>query len=304
MRRWTLAPLVLAAALVACGGGAATGDRPSEIAASPARGAEVTAATVAPVVPVAAATTIPTAALPSEAPLPVVPPSAVPSPSATTGTGGEVGARGPIEVSRGPGDRRELAFTFDCGGHAGPTREILEILREADVSVTFFMIGDWVRAYPDLARDIAARHELAHHSDRHPDYPSLTDAQIIADLEAGERTFLEVTGRATRPLWRAPSGARDDRVLAAAARAGWPVHVFWTQERNARGELVTGDSGDWRPFTPQQVANNLDLAAELGNGVITVSHCDSEQTRLVLRESLEAIKARGLRIVTVSELLR
>ncbi len=211
---------------------------------------------------------------------------------------------GPIEVSRGNLERREIAFTFDCGGHAGPTREILATLREANVSVTFFMIGDWVRAYPDLAREIAARHELAHHSDKHPDYPTLSDEQIIADLEAGERAFIEVTGRTTRPLWRAPSGARDARVLAAAARAGWPVHVFWTQERNTRGELVTGDSGDWRDFTPEQVAANIERAADLGNGVITVSHCDSAQTRAVLGPALQAIQARGLRIVTVSELLR
>ncbi|MCC6237308.1 MAG: polysaccharide deacetylase family protein [Dehalococcoidia bacterium] len=211
---------------------------------------------------------------------------------------------GPVEVSRGSLERRELALTFDCGGHAGPTQEILDILREANVSATFFMIGDWVRAYPDLARQIAARHEFAHHSDRHPDYPALTDEQIVADLEAGERAFIEVTGKTTRPLWRAPSGARDDRVLAAAARAGWTVHVFWTQERNARGELVTGDSGDWRPFTPEQVLANIERAADLGSGVITVSHCDSEQTRLVLRPAIEAIRARGLRIVTVSELLR
>ncbi len=211
---------------------------------------------------------------------------------------------GPVEVSRGSLERRELALTFDCGGHAGPTQQILDVLREADVSATFFMIGDWVRAYPDLARQIAARHEIAHHSDRHPDYPSLTDEQIVADLEAGERAFIEVTGRTTRPLWRAPSGARDDRVLAAAARAGWTVHVFWTQERNVRGELVTGDSGDWRPFTPEQVLASIERAADLGNGVITVSHCDSEQTRVVLRPAIEAIRARGMRIVTVSDLLR
>lgn len=210
----------------------------------------------------------------------------------------------PREVSRGALDRRELALTFDCGGHAGPTREILETLRRADVRATFFMIGDWVRAYPELARDIAARHEIAHHSDHHPDYPSLSDSQIAADLEGGERAFIEVMGRGTKPLWRAPSGARDARVLAAAARAGWPVHVFWTQERDTRGELVTGDSGDWRDFTAERVAANLERAADLGNGVITVSHCDSEQTRVVLGAAIEAIRARGLRFVTVSELLR
>jgi peptidoglycan/xylan/chitin deacetylase (PgdA/CDA1 family) len=210
----------------------------------------------------------------------------------------------PAEVERGNLDRRELALTFDCGGHARGTAEILAALRDADVHVTFFMIGDWVRAYPDLAREIAARHEVANHSDHHPDYVELTDAQIVADLDAADRTFIEVLGRSARPMWRAPSGSRDARVLATAARGGWTQHVFWTMARDAQGNLVTGDSGDWRDFTPRQVADNMLRAAALGNGVITVSHCDSTQTRESLPEVLRELHARGIRVTTVSDVLR
>jgi len=112
-----------------------------------------------------------------------------------------------------------------------------------------------------------------------------------------------VTGKTTRPLWRAPSGARDDRVLAAAARAGWPLHIFWTVASDAQGP-VTGDSGDWRPFTAQQVADNMRRAAALGNGTILVSHSDSVQTREVLPTVLREWKAAGIRVTTVSEVLR
>jgi len=210
----------------------------------------------------------------------------------------------PIEVERGNLDRRELALTFDCGGHASGTAEILAALREADVHVTFFLIGDWVRAYPDLARDIAARHEIANHSDHHPDYVELTAAQIAADLDGADRTFREVLGRSARPMWRAPSGSRDARVLEAAAHAGWSQHVFWTMGRDAQGGLVTGDSGDWRDFTPRQVADNMLRAAALGNGVITVSHCDSAQTRESLPEVLRELYRRGVRVTTVSDVLR
>ena len=213
-------------------------------------------------------------------------------------------ASSPAEVERGALDRRELALTFDCGGHARGTAEILAALREADVHVTFFLIGDWVRAYPDLAREIAARHEIANHSDHHPDYVELSDEAIVADLDAADRTFREVLGRSARPMWRAPSGSRDARVLAAAARGGWDQHVFWTMGRDAQGGLVTGDSGDWRDFTPRQVADNVLGAADLGNGVVTVSHCDSAQTRGALPEVLRALRDRGIRVTTVSDLLR
>jgi len=207
------------------------------------------------------------------------------------------------EIDRGNLDRRELALTFDCGATANNTVEILAALREADVHVTWFMIGDWVRAHPELSREIASRHEIASHSDTHPDYVLLSDDQIAADLEAADRTFRDVFGRSAKPMWRAASGSRDARVLAAATRAGWWQHIFWTLDRDAQG-LVTGDSGDWRDFTPQQVAANMLRAAALGNGVITVSHCDSAQTRQVLPDVLRALRDQGIRVTTISDVLR
>src|SRR5205814_9804120 len=103
----------------------------------------------------------------------------------------------------------------------------------------------------------------------------------------------------TKPLWRAPSGARDDRVLAAAAAAGWPIHLFWTIERG-----ITGDTGDWRGIPAPEVYANLVRAVSLGGGVITVSHCDSAATAEVMRDMIHAVRDAGLRIVTISELLR
>lgn len=254
--------------------------------------ATVAAAAAPSVTVTASATPSPTPVATAPASTPVAAPAQRPSvPSAAR------------EIERASTARRAIAMTFDCGGHAGPTAEILRALREADVSATFFMIGDWVRAYPELAREIAARHEFRTHSDTHPDYPSLTDAQIVADLEAAERTFVAITGKTTKPYWRAPSAARDNRVLAAAASAGWTEHVFWTLGADSLGP-VTGDSGDWRPFTAAQVEQNMLRAPNLGNGVITVSHCDSEQTREVLPRVLRAWKDAGWLVTTLSDALR
>jgi len=98
-------------------------------------------------------------------------------------------------------------------------------------------------------------------------------------------------------------GARDDGVLEAAAKAGWPLHIFWTIGQDARG-TVTGDSGDWRGIAGPEVYANTIRAAGLGGGVITVSHCDAQGTADTLRDTIRAYRAQGLRIVTVSELLR
>ena len=169
--------------------------------------------------------------------------------------------------------------------------------------MTFVMVGIWARDHTELTKEIASEHELANHSWAHPDYRDLTDAEIAADLDQNERFLVALTGQSTKPLWRAPSGARDQRVLEAAAAAGWPTHIFWTIGSDASG-TVSGDTGDWLGLPAAEVLANAKRAISLGPGVITVSHCDAPGTADSLRDSIEAFRAAGLRIVTVSELLR
>jgi peptidoglycan/xylan/chitin deacetylase (PgdA/CDA1 family) len=208
-----------------------------------------------------------------------------------------------VEIERGTAARREMAFTFDCAANSGPTDEILRVLREENVRVTWFMVGLWVKDHQELTKVIAREHELANHSWAHPDYRDLTAAEIAADMEELDRYLIALTGKGTKPLWRAPSGARDQRVLEAAAAAGWPLHIFWTIGQDARG-TVTGDTGDWRGIPASEVWANTVRAAGLGPGVITVSHCDAPSTAAVMRDTIRLFRDQGLKIVTVSELLR
>ena len=285
----TLAAAVYVAATLAC----SEDDAPSTAAPGPPAAERVTEAATATALATARATTpLPAPAVPTPTPTPtpaplprlIVPDSAV-------------------EVDRGTTDRREIALTFNCASRSGPTAEILRVLREEGVRTTWFIVGVWAREHEELTKQIAAEHEVANHSWAHPDYRELTDAEIVADMEQLESFMLALTGQSTKPLWRAPSGARNDRALRAAATAGWPVHVFWTIGRDAAGP-VTGDNGDWRGIPAAEVYANMQRAIALGSGVILVSHCDSEATAQVLRDAIRAARAADMRIVTVSELLR
>ncbi|MGE3857978.1 MAG: polysaccharide deacetylase family protein [Dehalococcoidia bacterium] len=267
--------------------------------------------------PLLLACTVPAAPAPAAPPAPPAPavgrtdtatstpsasPTATPTATPTPRTRMVVPA-GAVEVERGTSARREIAFTFDCAAHSGPTDEILRVLREERVRVTWFMVGVWARDHQELTKEIAREHEIANHSWAHPDYRDLSAAEIAADLEENERFLLALTGQTTKPLWRAPSGARDQRVLEAAAAAGWPLHIFWTIGHDERG-IVTGDTGDWRGIPAAEVWANTVRAAGLGPGLITVSHCDAPATAQVMRDTIRLFRERGLEIVTVSELLR
>jgi peptidoglycan/xylan/chitin deacetylase (PgdA/CDA1 family) len=172
-----------------------------------------------------------------------------------------------------------------------PTPKILDALRVAQVRSTFFITGQWATIYPDLTRQIASEHEVASHSWSHPDFRTLSDAQIIQEMARAEEALSRIAGVNTQPLWRAPFGSRDNRILSLLRDAGWRYHIFWT-----------ADSGDWTEISPAEVRANVNRAAR--NGAIIVQHCGSVQTATVIGEIISDLQGRGFRLVTVSELLR
>ena len=61
-----------------------------------------------------------------------------------------------------------VALSFDAAWGNEDTEKILDILKENDVKVTFFMTGEWVAKYPEDVKKIAKDgHALGNHSENH-----------------------------------------------------------------------------------------------------------------------------------------
>lgn len=198
----------------------------------------------------------------------------------------------------------QVALTFDCGPWVAENtlESILATLDETGVRATFFVTGQFIERHPELFVTVAQRHELGNHSYSHPNFPSLPAERQRRELERTEG-LAQAAGFTTQPLWRAPFGARNPRVLAIAAEGGWPVHVFWSLLRTPRG-WITGDSGDWRDITSQQVLENvLEAVDRIGPGTILVHHCNSALTAEALPAILQGLQERGYEAVPLSALL-
>src|SRR5262252_8152929 len=75
---------------------------------------------------------------------------------------------GPALV-RGPVREGHVALTFDDGPSSPYTDQILDILRERRVTATFFLCGQNVQRYPEIARRIVAEgHTIGNHTYSHP----------------------------------------------------------------------------------------------------------------------------------------
>jgi peptidoglycan-N-acetylmuramic acid deacetylase len=196
------------------------------------------------------------------------------------------------EVLHGDPETGVVALTFDAGTEGGGSApQLLEILRDRGLHVTFFLSGHWVDHNPELAQEIVADgHEVANHSYDHPDLTHLSDNQVVWELDYTDQVISDVMSTHSRPYFRPPFGSRNRRVLDVAAASGFRS-IYWSI-----------DSGDWLPrATAAGVADKILRYA--GPGDIVVEHVGSSATADALPVVLDELVSRGLRVGTVSEVL-
>lgn len=197
------------------------------------------------------------------------------------------------EVDSAPSSAKLVALTFDAGSSAEPVPHILRALAQRGIRCTFFLTGQWIERYPDAARQIAeSGHELGNHSWSHPAFTSLTEEQMREQLRRTEEIALRVCGRSTKPLFRPPFGARDERVRSVAADEGY-LTIYWT--------IDSWDSVK-KDITPQMITDRV--MRLMRPGAIVLMHCGSKATAQALPQLLNALDAQGYRVVTVSELVQ
>ena len=130
-------------------------------------------------------------------------------------------------VGRGSRCERVVYLTFDDGPNPGATLPILETLAGERVPAGFFMVGEHVRRFPDVARRVgAAGHEVGNHTFRHRKLHVQGPRRIREELERTHEVITTVTGRAPRSF-RAPHGYRNPFVSLATRRLGYTV-FGWT----------------------------------------------------------------------------
>ncbi|MBM2812431.1 MAG: polysaccharide deacetylase [Chloroflexi bacterium] len=200
----------------------------------------------------------------------------------------------PDEVVRGDPARPWVSLVFNAGAGYEPAVEILDTLADRGVRTSFFLLGWWAERNHGLVQRMGAEHEVASHGHSVFDLTSVSNGEVVADLERADAVISEIIGRSTRPLWSPSAGYRDARVRGIAASIGYRP-IYWTV-----------DSGDWTTdATADRVQSRvLDNAV---NGAIIVMHFDSPRTRTstaaILPTVIDTLRDRGYRLVTVSELI-
>lgn len=196
-------------------------------------------------------------------------------------------------VHKVPTQEKAVAFTFDDGPHPLYTRQILDIFRSYNAKATFFMIGQEINAFEDIAAEVhIAGHEIGNHTFSHPDLTKLTLEEARAEMQQADERIRRVTGKPVMNFRPPFFGANDD-IFRLAAEFGY--HSIGT---------INGEAKDWEQPGVEFILNHTRPTIE--NGSIFMFHDgygEREQTIEAVRVLVEELATDGYRFLTVSELL-
>lgn len=199
------------------------------------------------------------------------------------------------EVVRGPRGKSEIALTFDAGAEAECFEDLIGALENAKVHSTFFITGNWAQKNRDCAAAITKHgHEVGNHTWNHPNLTQQPDDMVREEISRAEAILNERTGQSPRPLFRAPYGERDNRVLRIASSLGYRS-IYWTLDS------LDGVEPQKTPqFLIERITRKDDDELD---GAIILMHVGERATAEALPAIIANLQGRGFRLVTISKLL-
>lgn len=194
-----------------------------------------------------------------------------------------------LPIYRVKTNEKKVALTMNCAWNADDIDNILDTLENNQTKITFFMVGDWIEKFPEAVKKIyQAGHEIASHSDTHPHVNNLSYEKNIEEIEKSNDKIEKITGKRTK-IYRAPYGEYNNTVIQAAQDKGYNT-IQWSL-----------DTLDYTGLTGDEMWKRLDN--KIKSGDIILMHNGTKHTADSLDMLLKNIKAKGLDVVKISDLI-
>jgi peptidoglycan/xylan/chitin deacetylase (PgdA/CDA1 family) len=196
-----------------------------------------------------------------------------------------------------PRRSRRIALTFDDGPNDPYTPQLLEILARHQVKATFFMLGQYAQARPDLARAVAeAGHVIGNHTFSHPNLIFLSANRARKEIDDCRHALSDAVGQHSS-LFRPPFGGRRPASLRAARSLALDP-IMWN---------ITG--WDWKAPSADFIEQKI--AARMRGGSVILLHdgghermgVDRSRTVIATDRIIARYKAEGYEFVTIPEMM-
>lgn len=185
-----------------------------------------------------------------------------------------------------PPESNQVALTFDDGPHPLTTPLLLGALKRADVKATFFVVGDGLKLYPQLAKRIEQDgHKLANHSEQHINLTKVSPGDYPREIDNGFAAIRRV-GQNTK-LFRPPGGGLDRSAMQ------------YLYQNNVTLGWWSNNVGDWAPLPAWKIAHHVNTTLRPGD--VVLMHDAGTSTPQALPLIVREARKRGLHFVTMPE---
>ena len=190
---------------------------------------------------------------------------------------------------------RIVAITCDDGPWPGNTTTVMNHMRNAGLEhdfglVHFFMVGNYVAAFPDVAREVFERgYGIGNHSLTHSTYSA---SGLAREIPLAQDVFSSVLGWAPE-LFRAPGLAKADALQAQLYRLGFA---------NILTSTILNDHLLPR-ISSSQIIANVSRTIHPGNIILLHDGGSHTQTVNAFPGIINTIHSQGYEIVRLEEVL-
>lgn len=120
-----------------------------------------------------------------------------------------------------------IYLTFDEGYENGYTAKILDVLKEKNVTATFFVTMDYAKKNNDLIkRMIQEGHTVGNHTVNHPSMPELSTDEMLQEI-CGLDEYINENFGYKMTTFRPPMGEFSEQSLAVTQSLGYKS-IFWS----------------------------------------------------------------------------
>lgn len=201
-------------------------------------------------------------------------------------------ADGPKAIFRGEEKENKVSLTFDISWGDEKAAPILETLKKNGVTnATFFLSAAWAERHPEIVKQIIKDgHQIGSMGYSYKNYTSLEATEIRRDLLMAQDVFKEL-GLKDIKLLRPPTGNFNQEILTIAERYGYTVVHY------------SVDSDDWTNPGVSKIVKNVNDSVQGGDIILLHASDSAKQTQKALPKIVEGLKQKGLKNVSVAELI-
>ncbi|MGO4900990.1 polysaccharide deacetylase family sporulation protein PdaB [Bacillus sp. GM2] len=195
-------------------------------------------------------------------------------------------------VYRGDSDTNEVALTFNISWGDQKAMPILDTLKANGIKdATFFLSASWAERHPDVVERIRKDgHQIGSMGYAYKNYSQMKKSEIKKDLTKAQNSFQKL-GLEDLTLLRPPTGQFNKDVLAVAKQYGYTVVHY------------SINSDDWTNPGVQKIVQNVNETVSAGDIVLFHASDSAKQTKEALPEIVHHLRSKGLKNVTVSDLI-